>query len=306
MIASHAAVRRKAKKRFPPLAVFALGKFGTEELGFDADLDLLFVAGDSGDSTRPAQEQMAERILGGVTSSSSGERLYEADVRLRPEGKSAPLVVEAASYARYLAARASLWERQSLTRLRFVAGDPVVGGYISALVSSWVYETPLPPAWGEKIVAMRRAMETRSRTRRENFIDLKHGPGGMADVEFIVQMFQLKFGGGRPEIRRGKVGAILRQGWFPPGMPGDAVFLASAYAMYRRLELLIRIGLEDRGWVLPQGEKLRRLARLYDGSSGTALQSRVGATMKRVRQEFLDIAAFLEHAAPVGTGRPLE
>jgi glutamate-ammonia-ligase adenylyltransferase len=306
VIASYAAVRRKAKKSFPPLAVFALGKFGTEELGFDADLDLLFVAGDSGNSTRPAQEQMAARILEGVTASPSGERLYEADVRLRPEGKSAPLVVEAGSYAKYLAARASLWERQSLTRLRFVAGDRLLGNYVSALVASWVYETPLPPEWAEKIVAMRRAMETRTRTRRSPSIDLKHGPGGMADVEFIVQMFQLKFGGVRPEIRRGKVGAILKQGWFPPGMPGDTGFLASAYSMYRRLELLIRIGLEDRGWVLPQGEKLQRLARLYDGSSGTALQSRVSATMKRVRREFLEIAAFLEHAAPGGAGRPLE
>jgi glutamate-ammonia-ligase adenylyltransferase len=286
--------------------VFALGKFGTEELGFDADLDLLFVAGDSGDSARPAQEQSAARILGGITASASGERLYEADVRLRPEGKSAPLVVEAASYAKYLATRASLWERQSLTRLRFVAGDRVVGGYVSALVSSWVYETPLPPGWGESIVAMRRAMETRGKTRREIFIDLKHGPGGMADVEFIVQMLQLKFGGTRPEIRGGKVGAILRQAWLPPGMPGESAFLASAYAMYRRLELLIRIGLEERRNVLPQGEKLQRLARLYDGSSGPALQSRVGATMKRVRQEFLEIAAFLGRATPVETGRGTE
>ncbi|HEX7572990.1 MAG TPA: hypothetical protein VF514_07835, partial [Bacteroidota bacterium] len=306
VVASLAAVRRRGKKTFPPLAVFALGKFGTEELGFDADLDLLFVAGDAGDTARPAQEQMAARILRGITASASGERLYEADVRLRPEGKSAPLVVEAASYAKYLATRASLWERQSLTRLRFVAGDRVVGGYVSALVSSWVYETPLPPGWGEKIVAMRRAMETRSKTRMGSFIDLKHGPGGMADVEFIVQMFQLRFGGSRPEIRGGRVGAILREAWRPPGIPGEAAFLASAYVMYRRLELLIRIGLEERGWVLPQGEKLQRLARLYDGSSGTALQSRVGATMKRVRQEFLEIAAFLGRATPVDTGRPME
>jgi glutamate-ammonia-ligase adenylyltransferase len=306
VIASLGAARRKGKKPFPPLAVFALGKFGTEELGFDADLDLLFVAGDSGDSARPVQEQAAARILGGITASGSGERLYEADVRLRPEGKSAPLVVEAASYAKYLAARASLWERQSLTRLRFVAGDRVVGGYVSALVSSWVFETPLPPGWGESIVAMRRAMETRRGTRRESFIDLKYGPGGMADVEFIVQMFQLKFGGSRPEIRGGRVGALLRQSWLPPGMPGEAAFLASAYAMYRRLELLLRIGLEERGYVLPGGEKLQRLARLYDGSSGPALYSRVSATMKRVRREFLEIASFLEQAAPVDGGRHVE
>jgi glutamine synthetase adenylyltransferase len=89
-------------------------------------------------------------------------------------------------------------------------------------------------------------------------------------------------------------------------MPGDPAFLASAYAMYRRLELLLRIGLEERGYVLPEGEKLQRLARLYDGSSGPALYSRVSATMKRVRQEFLEIASFLEQATPVDGGRRLE
>ena len=300
--ASCAAVRQRGKKSFPPLAVFALGKFGTEELGFDADIDLLFVAGDAGDSARPFQEQMAARILAGVTASPSGERLYEADVRLRPEGKSAPLVVQAGSYARYIATRASLWERQSLTRLRFVAGDRAVGEYVASLVSSWVFDSPLPPDWGERIVAMRRAMEARSKTRAARYIDLKVGPGGMADVEFIAQMIQLKYGGMRPEIRSGRVSTILRRGWPHSGMPGDPAFLASAYAMYRRLELLIRIGLEDRGWVLPGGEKLDCLARLYDGSSAAALQSRVAATMKRVRKEFLSVAAFLEQQSPRSPG----
>jgi len=284
----------KWKKRLPPLAVFGLGKFGTEELGFDADLDLLFVAGDAGRSAMPLLEERAARILSGVTGSTSGRRLYEADVRLRPEGKSAPLVVEASAYAKYLAARASLWERQSLTRLRFVAGDAAVGGYVSAFVSSWVYDSPLPPGWGGSIVAMRRAMESRTRTRRAHATDLKLGPGGMADVEFVAQMLQLKYGGRRPEIRGGKIGAVLRQSWLPQELPCDRAFLSSAYAMYRRLELLMRIGLEERGSILPGGEKLQRLARLYDGSSGTALSARVASTMARVRREFLAVASFLE------------
>ncbi len=284
----------RGKKKTPSLSVFALGKFGTEELGFDADVDLLFVAADAGDYARPAAEQMAARILAGMTVSATGERIYEADVRLRPEGKSAPLVVEAGSYAKYIAARASLWERQSLTRLRFVAGDATVGGYVSAFVSSWVYGSPLGPGWGGTIVAMRRAMESRTRTRRARAVDLKLGPGGMADVEFIVQMMQMKYGGILPGIRGAKVCTALREDRLPGEMPCDRAFLSSAYAMYRRLELIMRIGLEDRGWILPAGEKLQRLARLYDGSSGTALGARIASTMARVRKEFLDVAAFME------------
>jgi [glutamine synthetase] adenylyltransferase / [glutamine synthetase]-adenylyl-L-tyrosine phosphorylase len=292
--ASYDAARGRRKRGVPPLAVFALGKFGTEELAFDADIDLLFVSGEAGQSSMPLLENLAARILAGVTASSSGERLYESDVRLRPEGKSAPLVVDASAYAKYIAARASLWERQSLTRLRFVAGDTAVGGVVAAFVSSWVYESPLPPGWGGSIVAMRRAMESRTRSGRARAVDLKLGPGGMADVEFIVQMVQLKFGGQHPEIRGAKVGNVLRQSWLPSDLPCDRTFLASAYAMYRRLELLMRIGLEDRGRALPGGEKLQRLARLYDGSSGIALGARVSATMARVRKEFLAVAAFVE------------
>ena len=300
---SYAAAKRGGKKSGPPLSVFALGKLGTEEMGFDADIDLFFVAGDAGNSSLPAGEEMAARILAGVSAAPSGVRLYEADVRLRPEGRSAPLVVEAASYARYIASRASLWERQSLTRLRFLVGDPAVGGYVSSLVSSWVYGAPLPAGWSEGIVAMRRTMESRTRRGGGGRTDLKLGPGGMADIEFIVQMIQLRFGAAHPEIRGGKVGRVLKGGWIPPGMPGDPAFLASAYGMYRRLELLIRLGLEERGSVLPSGEKLQRLARLYDGSSGPALDSRISSSMKRVRQEFLEIASFLGNApAPRGGG----
>ena len=152
---------------------------------------------------------------------------------------------------------------------------------------------------------MRRAMETRSRTRGGDFADLKLGSGGMADLEFIVQMVQLAFGGTHPELRGERVGAVLKHGWFPPGMPGDRAFLASAYAMYRRLELLMRIGLEERGSVFPSGEKLERLARLYDGSSGPALESRVKTAMKRVRLEFLEIAGFLGSVrSPAAEGEP--
>jgi glutamate-ammonia-ligase adenylyltransferase len=127
--------------------------------------------------------------LGAVTPQG---RLYETDTRLRPEGKNAPLVSDIEGYARYLTSRASLWERQSLTRLRWIAGDQEVGRAVSAMVNDHVYGLPLPAGWVDTIVDMRRKMETRSRTRQGDFIDVKLGPGGMADVEFLGQMIQLR------------------------------------------------------------------------------------------------------------------
>ncbi|HUI08683.1 MAG TPA: DUF294 nucleotidyltransferase-like domain-containing protein [Bacteroidota bacterium] len=294
--AATAAVAARAAKARPPLAVFALGKFGTGELLFDADIDLLFVSGDAEEAAKSALEEAAARILKGVTVSAAGGSLYEADVRLRPEGKSAPLVPGALAYGRYLAARASLWERQSLTRLRFVAGDASIGRYVSTMVADWVYGTPLAPGWPQEIVRMRRKMESRSRTRGGSFIDLKLGPGGMADIEFVAQMLQLKYGPAREELRRGKTVELLRSAALPCGVPADLRFLASSYAMFRRLEFLLRVALEERGSVLPEGEPLEKLSRLYDGSGGTALESRVAGVMKRVRNEFLSVAGWIEAA----------
>lgn len=281
-------------RRRVPLAVFALGKFGTEELGFDADLDLMFVAGSPGKGGAGEKaERAAEALVRGLSAAGEEGRLYDVDVRLRPEGRSAPLVVEAAAYGKYLATRASLWERQSLTRLRFVAGDPTVGNYVSALAGRFVYEDPLPAGWTSAIVAMRRTMETRSRTRASGFLDIKLGPGGMADCEFIAQMIQLKSGGNHPEVRGVGTVPVLRSPVSAPLGPGEAEECAAAYGMFRRLELLLRTGLEVKGSILPEGEPLDLLARLYDGSSGAALASRTATTMKRVRAIFLDTAGRL-------------
>ena len=281
-------------RRRVPLALFALGKFGTEELGYDADLDLMFVAGTPGDgSAGETAEKAAEAIVRSLSAVAAEGHLYDVDVRLRPEGRSAPLVVEAGAYAKYLAGRASLWERQSLTRLRFVAGDPAVGHYVTALAARHVYDDPLPRGWTGEVVTMRRKMETRSRTRAAGFLDIKLGPGGMADCEFIAQMIQMKFGGAHPALRGLPTVPVLRSP-VHGALPADkSDHCASAYGMFRRLELLLRTGLEDKGSILPEGEALDLLARLYDGSTGAALASRVAAAMKRVRTTFLDVAGRL-------------
>ena len=298
-----AAVAARTKRARAPLAVFALGKFGTGELLFDADLDLLFVAQDAEGAAKSALDETAARILKGVTVSAAGGMLYEADLRLRPEGKNAPLVVGALSYGRYLSSRASLWERQSLTRLRHIAGDESLGRYVASMVADWVYDSPLPPGWPGEIVRMRRKMESRSRTRPGGIVDIKLGAGGMADVEFIAQMLQLNFGRDRSELRGRKTADVLRAEGFPGGLPVERAFLAGAYAMFRRLEFLLRVALEERGSVLPEGDRLHRLGRLYDGSSGAALESRVAGVMKRVRNEFLALAGWIEPASEARGGR---
>ncbi len=214
--------------------------------------------------------------------------LYTVDTRLRPEGRNAPLVTENDGYRRYLQTRASLWERQSLTRLRFVCGDSDLAGDLLGVVEDYVYASPLPERWVENSVAMRRKTETRSRVRGSEMMDLKLGRGGMVDVEFLVQMIQLKLGGDVPDLRRGAVDGLLALAERHVLDAEETRLLRSAYREYRKLEMLMRITIEDRTTVFPAGSQLEVLARCHDGTGGAELSDRLRATAERVRKTFLE------------------
>jgi glutamate-ammonia-ligase adenylyltransferase len=279
----------------PPLAVFALGKYGTRELTFDADLDILFVVHAPTNEDRERMENTAAATLSALSEVSEKGRLYDIDARLRPEGKNAPLIIDKVAYAKYLRERASLWERQSLTRARFVCGDASLAGEVSHDVESFVYEEPLPDSWVDTIIAMRREMEPRGRTL--HVIDIKRGAGGMVDIEFLAQMVQLKFGRMHGDLSHRNTVDILRFPELPCLTPVEAEYLTEAYGFYRQIEKLMRITLEERTSILPDDERMTLLARCLDGTTGDALTSRIVATMKRVRSMFIDASARIARGA---------
>lgn len=278
---------RRRRLAAPPIAVFALGKYGSRELTVDADLDLLFVADATRAEARARLEKLAASVVSALSATTPEGRLYEVDARLRPEGKNAPLLVDGSAYARYLRERASLWERQSLTRLRFVCGDEDVGRRVQDDVASFVHDTPLPADWVGRVIGMRRKMEARSRFHGEDLLDVKLGPGGMVDVEFLSQMMVLAGGRGSGGPRARGVREILGEMGGRWCSTDEAAKLAGAYAFFRKLELLIRLTLEERSTVLPGGKALEVLAACVDRSTAVALHARVASTMKDTRQLFL-------------------
>ena len=133
-------------------------------------------------------------------------RLYQVDMRLRPTGKSGSLVITLDGFRNYFrpGGGAQLWERQILTRARVVHGDAGFGQEVMAAV----VEAMQPPDWVpgvvDEILAMRQRLEA-SRGKR----DLKRGVGGMMDVEFLVETFQLKYGGRQPALRQPNIWQAL-------------------------------------------------------------------------------------------------
>lgn len=277
-----------------PVAVFALGKFGTRELTYDADIDLIFIADATDADALAVRESSAGEIVGRLSQTVNGGKLYDVDARLRPEGRNAPLVADFSAYVDYLARRASLWERQSLTRLRYITGDPSLGERVTEQIRIFVFGTPLPAGWIAETVAMRRRTETRSRVGGGTFIDFKLGAGGMMDIEFLLQMLQLY--SGREDIRDKTVGAILGMKDLPALDSREREELGQAYRLFRGVELQLRIGFDLRTSVLPVGESLETLARLMGFTDGTDVLKALRTTMDRTRSIFLRVARTLEAA----------
>ncbi len=281
--------RTHSAKRVP-LAVLAVGKYGTREINFDADLDLIFLADPRPPITLDKLENIAAAIVRDLSAVSEEGRLYDIDARLRPEGKSAPLVVARQAYRKYLDERASLWERQSLTRIRFICGDETLGKKVLDDIESFVYGGSLPTSWIPSTVTMRRKMESRSRTHQATYHDIKLGPGGMADIEFLAQVIQLQFGRDRTELRGMRTGDVLKFAESFCLSEGEASSLIEAYGLYREVEKLIRITLEGPGSLLPDGDKLDLLAGLLGIGSGESLRNQIDSTMVQTRRMFLEIA----------------
>jgi glutamate-ammonia-ligase adenylyltransferase len=272
------------------VVILALGKYGSCERTVDADLDVMFLTvGGRGDALHLAGN-FAAGVVGRLSAVTDDGPGFAVDARLRPEGRSAPLVTDIAAWRVYLRARASLWERQALTRARVVAGDDRTSELAMREILEFVYATPLPAGWTDDIVSMRRRTEKRSRTRDTEFLDFKFGPGGIMDVEFLAQMLLLHAGrAGAPlqarplrDILTGVPGAVLAT--------GERDLLLEAYAFFRRVELMMRTAIEDRSSMLPEGEKLDRLAGALAIPQASDLRRGSAGRMEAVRETFLSTA----------------
>ncbi len=176
------------------LALMAMGRFGGSELAYASDLDVLVVFDDA---IIPAEEaeEMAEALLRLVSGETPVQRLYELDLALRPEGRKGSLARSLKAYEGYYERWAQVWERQALTRGRFVAGDPNVGRRFGVMARHFLWGSPLTD---DDVFEIRRMKARIERERvppgEDPEFHLKLGPGSLSDVEWTVQLLQLRHG----------------------------------------------------------------------------------------------------------------
>ncbi|MGD8308077.1 MAG: bifunctional [glutamate--ammonia ligase]-adenylyl-L-tyrosine phosphorylase/[glutamate--ammonia-ligase] adenylyltransferase, partial [Chromatiales bacterium] len=253
-------------------AVVGYGKLGGIELGYGSDLDLVFLHGsrDAGAMTDGARAlandvfyaRLGQRMIHILTARTPSGVLYEVDMRLRPNGGAGLLVSSLDAFSDYQSGSAWTWEHQALIRARAVAGDAVVCARFEEIRRDILCRERDPEALRRDVREMRDKMRNQLDKSGPGVLDLKQGPGGIADIEFMVQFSVLRWAHEFPDLVDVPDNIRLLEGLARHRLlEGDAAQrLADAYRAFRavshRQTLQELPGLmpedqlaEERGWV---------------------------------------------------------
>ena len=318
-----------------PLTVVAMGKLGGRELNFSSDVDLVFLFPEHGDTDGPqsgetsahpiANEefftrlgQMLIRLLGARTEDGF---VFRVDMRLRPFGESGPLAASFASFEDYLQRHGRDWERYAWIKARPITGAERYAELYASAVRPFVYRRYLDYGVFESLREMKGRIE-REVERRELADDVKLGPGGIREIEFVVQALQLIRGGRDTRLQTTSLLAALplldREKLLPAGTARE---LRDAYEFLRRLENRLQMLADEQTHRLPRDERARaRIARSMGVAEWPALRAGLDRHRLLVTRNFRAVvfaggspaprpaalAALLENGAAPDRSRLLE
>ncbi|WED21469.1 bifunctional [glutamate--ammonia ligase]-adenylyl-L-tyrosine phosphorylase/[glutamate--ammonia-ligase] adenylyltransferase [Vibrio sp. JC009] len=293
-----------------PMLIIGMGKLGGGELNFSSDIDLIFTYAENGE-TQGARRSIAnaqfftrlgQRIIKALDQQTVDGFCYRVDLRLRPFGDSGPLVMSFAALEDYYQEQGRDWERYAMVKAR-VMGREMYPRYqeLRQMLRPFVFRRYIDFSAIQALRRMKSMISSEVR-RRGLTNNIKLGAGGIREVEFIAQVFQLVRGGREPSLRkRGlleTLDAIKELGLLGAEEVDD---LESAYRYLRRLENLIQAMADKQTQTLPDNDAEReKLAVAMDEVSWDALLSQTQGHMARVHAVFEDlIGEEEEESAPV-------
>jgi len=265
------------------LIVYGLGKHGGGELNFSSDIDLVFAFPEAGqsDGEKPLDneiyfQRLGQRLIQLLGEITADGFVYRVDMRLRPFGTSGRLALSFAAMEHYYQREGRDWERYAWIKARPVAGDLVAGEQLLATLRPFVYRRYLDYGAFGGLREMKALIEAEVQ-RRDLAEHLKLGPGGIREIEFIVQLQQLIRAGRESELRvRGLLPALALLRERGHLAPTSADPLAAAYRFLRRLENRLQMLREEQTHQLPADALTRaRLAAGLDFPDWGALASAI-------------------------------
>ncbi|CAB4627933.1 unannotated protein [freshwater metagenome] len=273
------------------LAIVSMGRFGGAELGFGSDADVMFVYRSLSEDVNKAQAE-AEFLVSEIRSLSADQSLeFELDLDLRPEGKNGPIVRSIESYAAYYKRWAGTWESQALLRARLISGESGIKASFVELIDQYRYPKEIEPSALTEIRRIKARVEVeRLPQGADPKRHLKLGRGSISDVEWLVQLFQLKKADAFPEIQTPHTLLALEQMEAIGLMNNsDARVLKEAWIISSKIRSAAMLYLNKRTDVLPTDRhQLEGIARLigYPRGGASSLEQDYLAATRRGRMVF--------------------
>ncbi len=246
-------------------AVIGYGSLGGEELGFGSDLDLVFLydapAEAQSDGARSLDAQrwfarLAQKIVSLLGTVTGGGRLYDVDVRLRPDGGKGLLVSSLASYCEYQRDRAWTWEHQALVRARFIVGDGAMRDAFERVREATLGRVRDHEMLRKDVIDMRARMRSELDRSDAQHFDLKQGEGGLVDLEFLVQFLVLGNAAAHPALLQPRATPLLVDAMAQAGILDTASTAGLLQAHATMLASGLDCTLDRRKRIVPHGEAL--------------------------------------------------
>ncbi|MBZ0215973.1 MAG: bifunctional [glutamine synthetase] adenylyltransferase/[glutamine synthetase]-adenylyl-L-tyrosine phosphorylase, partial [Fimbriimonadaceae bacterium] len=278
--------------------VVAMGKLGGREMTSSSDLDLILIydhpeTSDASNGARPLSPgqyyaRLTQRLIAALSAPTAEGTIYEVDMRLRPSGNAGPVATALSRFADYHEKEAWTWEYMALTRARVVAGEAKLADQVTQLIRGILCR----PRDRDKVLGD--VIEMRQRIHQEkgtdNHWDLKRFPGGLVDVEFIVQSLQLIHGAAHPDVLQTNTMTALRALKDAGVLPvEDAETLNAAGRLYHDLTQIARLCVDRDVDVMNASASLKALLAKAGGQPDfAALDAHLLHTQNQVREVFAD------------------
>ena len=284
-------------KREQRLVVLAMGKLGAMELNLSSDIDLIFAYAEAGvtDSPRSISNQefftrLAQALIRALDSRDAEGFVFRVDMRLRPYGDSGALALSFDAMEEYYQDQGRDWERYAMIKARICAGDQVRGVELLALLRPFTYRRYLDFSAIDSLRKMK-AMISREVQRLGKSQDIKLGAGGIREIEFIAQSFQLIRGGRDLELQQASLVKTLDSIAALKLMPAPAIAeLREAYEFLRNTEHALQAWADEQTQRLPEQDPARlRLAYAMGYSNWEVYSNQLTRHRDHVRHHFAEL-----------------
>ena len=288
---------RDAEGQPQRLVVLGMGKLGGRELNFSSDIDLIFTYPRQGqtDGARAISNEeffrrLGQRLIKILAEPTAEGFVFRVDMRLRPFGDSGPLAVSFAAFEDYYQNHGRDWERYAMIKARVIAGDREAGERLLEELRPFVYRRYLDYSAFESLRGMK-AMIAQEMERKGLRRNIKLGPGGIREIEFIGQAFQLIYGGRDPALRERGILRVLDHLAASGRLPEPAVAsLQQAYDFLRRVENRLQAWADQQTHHLPDDELAKlRLAFAMGQPGWGAFTLELARHVEAVSQQFAQV-----------------